>query len=125
LGGCQRSCECGWAFECEQVGWVGAVGERCVEGVEPVAAEHPIVTFGCDAPSGVGVGRHNGMHSEVCELGCLFVGQGGAEWSDPDVKSAAGQRDCDGIHWAFRDYRDRPIGELVLNNSVQLRAFVE
>jgi hypothetical protein len=27
LGGSQRSCECGWAFECEQVGWVGAVGK--------------------------------------------------------------------------------------------------
>ena len=75
--------ECGWAFECEQVGWVGAVGKSCVEGVEPVAAEHPVVAFGCDAAGGVGVGCDNWMPTDAGELGCLLLGEGGAEWSDP------------------------------------------
>ena len=43
----------------------------------------------------------------------------------PRCSAAAGQGDGDGIHWAFHDYRDCPSGELVLKNSVQLRAFVE
>jgi hypothetical protein len=104
---CQRSCEYGRAFECEKGGWVGAFGKLCVEGIEPVAAEHPIDTFGCDAAGEVGLGCDNGVHSEVCELGCLFVGQGGAEWSDPDVTPSTGQGDRDGIHRALYEHRPR------------------
>jgi len=76
-------------------------------------------------PGGVGVGCDDWVHSDVGELGRLLVGQGGAEWSDPDVASAAGQRNGDGIHRAFHDDRDRSIGELVLNNPKQLRSLVE
>jgi hypothetical protein len=65
------------------------------------------------------------MHTEACELGCLFVGQGGAERSDPDVAPAAGQGDRNGIHGAFHEHRDLPIGELVLKYPEQLRALVD
>jgi hypothetical protein len=69
LGGCQHFGKRSWAFECEQVGWVGAFGKLSVEGVEPVAAEHPIVAR--DAAGKVGVGCDDWVHSQVCELGCL------------------------------------------------------
>jgi hypothetical protein len=69
LSGCQRLDKRRRASECEKVGWVGAFGKRCEEGVEPVAAEHPKGAFGCNAAGEVGVGSDNGMHSQVCEVG--------------------------------------------------------
>jgi hypothetical protein len=75
LGSCQRLGKCGWAFECEQVGWVGAFGKLWVEGVEPLAAEHPIDAFGCDPAGEIGIGGDNWVHSQVCDLGRLLVGQ--------------------------------------------------
>jgi hypothetical protein len=59
-----------------------------------VAAEQPLVTFGCGAAGGIGVGCDNGMDTDASELGCLLLGQGGAEWSDPDVASPAGEGYC-------------------------------
>src|SRR6187402_507569 len=87
-----------------------------LEGVEPVAAEHPKVTFGSDAAGEVSVGCDNWMNTVAGELGCLLLGEVGAKCSDSDVASAVGQGDGDGIDRVFHDYRGRPSGELVWKN---------
>jgi hypothetical protein len=125
LSVCQRFGKRRRASDCEKVGWIGALGKRYEQGIEPLAAEQPKGTFGCHAAGEVGVGCDNWVNSQGCKLRGLLVGQGGAERSDADVTPLAGQRDRDGIHRALHDYRDRPSGELVLKNSEQLRSLVE
>jgi hypothetical protein len=85
------------ACEGEQVGWVGAVRKSGVEGVEPVAAEHPKVTFGGDAASEVGVGGDDGLGAEAGKLVCLLIGQRCAKRCNPDVTPLASAALCAAI----------------------------
>ena len=96
-----------------------------MEGVEPVAAEHPIVAFGGDAAGEVGVGGDDWLGTDAGELVCLLLGQRCAERCNPDVASLAGEGDGDGIHRAFHDHRDGPVRGLVVEGAEQLRSLVE
>jgi hypothetical protein len=125
LGVCQRIDERDRASECEQIGWVGAVGKLSVEGVEPEAAEYPKVTFGSDAARNIGVGGHDWLSTDGGQLMGLLLSQRCSKWSNPDVAPLTGEGDGDGIHRAFHDHRDSAAGELVVEGAEQLRALVE
>ena len=56
-----------------------------MEGVEPVAAEYPEVTFGGDAAGEVGVGGDDWLGTDAGKLMGLLVGQRCAERCNPDV----------------------------------------
>ena len=124
VGRCQRFGERGRASECEQVGWVGAVGKLCVEGVEPEQLSIQKSRSAAMRPA---------TSASVATIGCLpmlaswglLLSQRCAKWSNPDVAPLTGEGDGDRIHRAFHDHRDSAAGELVVEGAEQLRALVE
>ena len=53
--------------------------------------EEPVGAFGGDPSGQVGVGGHERGGAVVGVLGCLGLGEGVAQWRDPDVGSVGGQ----------------------------------
>ena len=96
-----------------------------MEGIEPVAAEYPEVTFGGDAAREIGVGGHDWLSTDPGQLMGLFVGERCAERCNPDVTPVAGEGDGDGIHRALHDHRDGADRELVVEGAEQLCSLVE
>jgi hypothetical protein len=96
-----------------------------VEGIEPIAAEYPEVTFSGDAAREIGVGGDDWLSADAGQLMGLFVGEGCAERCNPDVTSAASEGDGDRVHRAFHDHWDGADRELVVEGAEQLRSPVE
>ena len=64
------------------------VGKPSVEGIEPVAAEYPEVTFSGDAAREIGVGGDDWLSTDAGQLMGLFVGERCAKRCNPDVTPA-------------------------------------
>ena len=59
-----------------------------MEGIEPIAAEYPEVTFSGDAAREIGVGGDDWLSTDPGQLMGLFVGERCAERCNPDVTPA-------------------------------------
>ena len=114
------------APRCEHVGGVAARGQCGDGGVHAVQGEGPVGAFGGDASGEVSVGGHDrldaGAGGDGGELDGLLLGERGPQRCHPDVTTAGGQGDRDGVHGSLDEDRDRPGGEPVGVGDVQLVA---
>jgi hypothetical protein len=64
-----------------------------VEGIQPIAAEYPEVTFSGDAAGEIGVGGHDWLSTDPGQLTGLFVGERCAGRAvRPTINNSSGTR---------------------------------